>query len=117
MTTSTKSALDKIAGSEPAGSIYKALIERLKTIGPYKVEPKATSLHIVHGRAFLGVHYRKDGLLLNIVLDRPLKTARLKASEQVSRSRYHNEILVATPTELDLELMGWVKEAHRLTAT
>jgi hypothetical protein len=108
-------ALDKITGSEPAGSIYTALLEKLKSVGPFKVEPKASSLHVVHKRAFLGVHYRKTGLLLNIVLDRPLNTPRLKSSEQVSRSRYHNEVLLATPGEVDRELVGWMKEAHRLT--
>ena len=115
MKTPSKSALDKITGNEPARSIYETLLERLKSIGPFEVEPKASSLHVVHRRAFLGVHYRKDGLLLNIVLNRPLKTDRLKASEQVSRSRYHNEVLVATPRDIDRELVGWVKEAHRLT--
>ena len=108
----------KIAGSEPAGSIYKALIERLKTIGPYKVEPKATSLHIVHGRAFLGVHYRKDGLLLNIVLDRPLEDRASKglgtgvAQPLPQRGSWWRR----RPSSIS-SLMGWVKEAHRLTAT
>jgi len=116
MKTGPKSALDKINGNEPASSIYKALLKRLKSIGRFEIEPKATSLHVVHQRGFLGVHYRKDGLLLNIVLDRALETARLKASEQVSRNRYHNEVLVATPREIDSELVRWVKEAHRLAA-
>jgi hypothetical protein len=117
MKTPTQSTLDKITETEPASSIYVALLKRLKSIGPFDVELKASSLHVVHQRAFLGVHYRKNGLLINIVLDRPLDSPRLKASERVSRSRYHHEVLVSSPREIDAELVGWMKEAHRLTLT
>jgi hypothetical protein len=116
MSTMTKSALDKIAGNAASSSVYEALMTRLKTVGRFEVEPKAGSLHIVRGRAFLGVHYRKDGILLNIVLDHPLKGARIRAAEQVSRSRYHNEVLLSTVRDVDRELMDWVKEAYELTA-
>jgi len=110
-----RSVLDKIAANEASKKVYAALLRSLQGMGPFRMEPKATSLHVVNGRAFLGLHYRKDGLLLNVVLDRPLKSARLTKSEQVSRSRYHHEVLIRDPSDLDEQLLGWIGEAHRLT--
>jgi len=107
-------ALEKIAMGEATGPVYRELLRRLKPIGRWKVEPKGTSLHIVRGRAFLGVHYRKNGLLLNVVLDRELPSGRARKREQISRNRYHNEILVETPAELDGELVEWIREAFEL---
>jgi hypothetical protein len=54
-------------------------------------------------------------VLLNIALDQPLETARLKKAQRVSANRYHNEVVVASADELDGELMGWVRGAYRLT--
>ena len=107
-------ALEKITKGEASGPLYRELLRRLKPIGTWKVEPKGTSLHIVRNRAFLGVHYRKNGLLLNVVLDRELGSERARKQEQVSRNRYHNEILVEAPADLDDELVGWIREAHDL---
>ena len=116
MKSAAATALDKITSNDASATIYRALLAKLKAIGRFEIEPKASSLHIVHRRAFLGVHYRKDGLLLNIVLDRALKGPRIKRAEQVSRSRFHNEILLSSPQELDSALLAWVGDAYRLTA-
>lgn len=110
------SALDKIRDNEPSAAIYARLLQRLEAIGRFAVEPKATSVHIANGRAFLGVHWRKTGLQLSIVLVGPLDSARLKKSEQLSRSRWHHEVVLTSPRDVDAELVRWIKEAHKLTA-
>ena len=111
----TETALDRITTSPTTHAIYATLIQKIDAMGAFDVEPNATSLHIVRGRAFLGVHPRKDALLLNIVLDRPLDGPRVAKCEQVSKNRYHNEVRVASPQDIDRELVTWVKEAYRLT--
>ena len=108
----TGSALDRIQGTPGVGSLYQALLEQLTTVGPYQVETKKTSLHVLRGTAFLGIHPRADGLLLNIVTDAPLDSPRVRKSEQVSRNRCHNEVLLTSPEELDPELTGWLVKAY-----
>ena len=108
--------LGKVKADEASSKIYDKLLRCLDQFAEYTVENKKTSLHITHGRAFLGVHPRKSALLVNIVLDRPLETNRLKKSEKVSANRYHNEVVISSAEELDSELVGWLKEAYALTA-
>ena len=43
-----------------------------------------------------------------------MQSERVAKSEQVSKHRYHNEIKIIAPDEVDEELIGWLKEAYRL---
>jgi hypothetical protein len=108
-------ALDKIVTNTVSKGIYDALLSVLKGLGSYDIEAKKTSLHIAHGRAFLGVHPRRDGLLINIVTQHMLASDRIKKSEQVSANRWHNEVMITDPTQFDDELVGWITEAYGLT--
>lgn len=92
--------------------------ERIQVLGPYQEEPKKGSIHVVVGKgAFLGVHPRASGLFLNIVLDHALESARVTKVEQVSRTRFHNELKLTDPGEIDAELLGWIGEAYALKAS
>ena len=108
-------ALDTINATEASKSVYAALLELLDGLGPYEVQNKRTSLHITHGRAFLGVHPRAAGVLVNIVTTAPLLGARVRKVEQVSTNRYHNEVLLSSTGEVDVELGDWIRKAYSLT--
>jgi len=110
-----RTARERIDGDPASTAALAALLEKLNEIGPFAVEEKQTSFHIVNGRAFLGVHPRKNGLLINIVLDHPVDSPRLHRAEHVSASRWHNEFLVSSPSDIDAELVACVAAAHRLT--
>jgi hypothetical protein len=97
--------------------VYDSILSVLNTIGQYDIEGKKTSLHITHGRAFLGVHPRKDSLLLNIVTSSPISSKRIKKSEKVSANRYHNEIVLGSADEVDDELRSWIEQAYVLTSS
>jgi hypothetical protein len=109
-------ALSTIETNATTKKLYHTLLERLKTVGQFDIEVKKTSLHIVHGRAFLGVHLRKDSLLLNIVTNEPLEGKRLRKVERVSANRYHNELLVNSVEDINDELLDWLAAAYMLTA-
>jgi hypothetical protein len=111
-----ESGLSKIKANQVSSDIYDELIVRLGNFAQFDIENKKTSLHVVHGRAFLGVHPRKDGLLLNIVTAEPLASTRIKKTERVSANRYHNEIDVTSVQDLDKELLAWIEQAYGLTA-
>lgn len=114
--TETAHAVDALFVGKDAivPTIYGRLIEVLHTLGPFREEPKKTSIHLVHTSGFAGIHPRKSFLYLNLRMDRPLQVERVAKSEQVSKNRYHNEIKIAAPDELDGELIEWVKEAYAL---
>jgi hypothetical protein len=112
----TLTALERIHADPVAGPILDLLLDAVGALGPFDVEEKQASLHITHGRAFLGVHPRAGGLLLNIVTTGPLLNDRIRKSEQISKSRCHNEVLVTDASHIDADLRGWLREAYALTA-
>ncbi len=107
-------AMETITSREPSTSIYAALVRSLREVGEHDVEVKQTSLHLTRGRAFAGVHPRTTGLLVNVVLNRELVGARVAKTSQVSRSRWHNEVLLSEADHVDAELQGWLTEAYDL---
>lgn len=110
----TLTALERIRTDPVAGPSYEVLLSAVGELGPFDVEEKQTSLHITHGRAFLGVHPRNGGLLLNIVTIGPLVSDRIRKSEQISKGRCHNEVVVTDAAQIDAELRGWLREAYAL---
>lgn len=105
-----------------AAEIYTTLVTRLQTrVGPRLAieDPKQTCVHIIAGpagTAYAGLHPRKAALLLNIRLQSPLKSKRIRKTEQVSRNRCHCELLLTAPTDIDNELLTWLETAAQLVA-
>lgn len=95
-------------------AIYDRLLEALSSFGPFREEPKKTSVHLINTSGFAGVHPRKSFLYLNLRMDRPLQGQRVAKCEQVSKNRYHNEIKISALDEVDGELIAWLEEAYAL---
>ena len=95
--------------------IYDRLLEAVKSFGPVTEEPKKTSIHIVNRTALIGVATRKEYLILTVKSDRPLTSPRIHKSEQVSARRFHHEIRLSSPADVDSELIGWLKSAYELS--
>src|SRR5215212_8696033 len=91
---------------------YNRLLAVLGELGSFTVEPKKTSLHLVNKVGFAGVHPRKSHMYLNLRTQRPLESPRIAKREQVSKSRYHNEVKLETPDDVDDELHMWLKETY-----
>jgi len=107
--------IDKyLAGKYPlVKEIYDNLLAKIQQyVKRFSIESKTASIHLVAKSAFLGFHFLKDRLRVNIVLDRPLEHRHLYKSEQVSRSRFHNEVDLLKVTDIDIDLLELVKEAY-----
>ena len=106
--------------AKDAGDIYSAVVTKLHArVGPkLAVEDlKQTCVHIVAGKdgtAYAGAHPRKGAVLLNIRLQSPLKSKRVRKVEQVSRNRYHCEVLLQSVSDVDDEVVSWLEEAVSL---
>ena len=95
--------------------IYKTLVEKLDSLKGINFEEKKTSIHVVTTQsAFLGIHPKKKFLDLNIVTDQPLDSKRIKKVEQVSARRFHNEVRLENPSQVDAELWQWITQAYQL---
>ena len=96
--------------------VYEAVLAKVSRFGDVKVEEKKTSVHLVAKSAFAGVHPRKGAVLLNIRSDAPIRSERIRKLEQVSAKRFHNEMLIDAPGEVDTEVVAWLKSAYALSA-
>ena len=96
--------------------IYKQVLKSLRQFGPIIEDPKKTSIHLVNSTAAAGVATRKEHLILTLKSDRKLTSPRIHKSEQVSAKRFHHEVKLTSPSDVDDELAGWLKEAYELSA-
>lgn len=112
----TKAALEALfTNKEPqVRAAYDRVVAALAKFGPVKIEPKKTSIHLVRETSFAGAHPRKAWLDLTIRSDAPLKGPRIRAQEQVSKNRWHQDVRLKSPKDVDAELVAWLKAAYAL---
>ena len=96
--------------------IYTAVVSAAEQFGPVVEDPKKTSIHLANRTAFAGVATRRDFLILTIKSKRDIKSDRIVKREQASPNRWHLEIKLSSPDEIDRELAGWLREAYDLSS-
>src|SRR5689334_9943565 len=113
MTETAYTVDDQFIGKAPGvRAVYDLLVAQLRRFGPVHEQPKKTSIHLANASGFAGVHTRKDYIILNIRSDHPIDSPRIVKSEQVSKSRYHQEVKIQSLDDVDAELLGWLKAAY-----
>ena len=96
-------------------AIYQRLLAETRKFGPVIEEPKKTSIHLVNKSAFAGVVTRKTAIILNIKSSAPIRDARIIHAEQVSSNRFHQEVKLTSPEDIDPSLLGWLKAAYEMS--
>jgi hypothetical protein len=96
-------------------STYAALTKALKKLGPFREEAKKTSIHLVRTTAFAGVATRKSWIILTVKSANDIKSPRILKHEQVSAGRWHLEVRLAAPQDIDAELRKWLASAYGLS--
>ena len=96
--------------------IYERLLKTSRKFGSVIEDPKKTSIHLNNKTAFAGVATRKSAIILTIKSDRPLSSPRIHKSEQTSASRFHHEVKLTSPADVDGELTRWLKAAYELSS-
>ena len=96
--------------------IYDRLLAVASKFGRVVEDPKKTSIHLNHKTAFAGVATRKESLILTLKSTHDIQSARIHKHEQTSASRWHLELKLTDPREVDEELSRWLEEAYCLSA-
>ena len=103
-------------GKDPVvRQIYDHLLRQSRRFGRVVEDAKKTSIHLNNATAFAGVATRKSAIILTIKSDRDLDSPRIHKSEQTSAKRFHHEVKLTAPAEVDAELIGWLKAAYALS--
>ena len=96
--------------------IYESLLKTSRKFGSVVEDPKKTSIHLNNKTAFAGVATRKTAIILTIKSDRQLSSPRIHKSEQTSAKRFHHEVRLTSPADVDAELIRWLKAAYELSS-
>jgi hypothetical protein len=103
-------------GRAPAvRAIYRQITGAARAVGPFKEEPKKTSIHLARTSAFAGIATRKDALILTIKSAADIRSPRIVKREQVSANRWHLEVRLEQPSDVDRELKAWLRDAMALS--
>jgi len=93
---------------------YDALLAASRSLGPVREDPKKTSIHLVRTTAFAGVATRKDALILTLKAERRLESKRIHRAEQASANRWHVQVRLTSPSDVDAELRMWITQAYEI---
>jgi hypothetical protein len=117
MVESTPSVAAHFAGRSPAvRQVYDRILEVCQAFGPFDEDPKKTSIHLNRKSAFAGVATRKELLLLTIKAEDDIPSPRIAKRERASSRRWHLEVKLRDPEEVDGEIAGWLQAAYLLSA-
>jgi hypothetical protein len=96
--------------------IYDRVVTAARRFGAVREEPKKTSIHLANRPAFAGIATRKDSLILTLKSADDIRSARIIKDEQASANRWHLDVRLENPDEVDAELILWIRAAYTLAA-
>jgi hypothetical protein len=103
------------AGKDPTvRATYQRLIDVARTLGPVTEEAKKTSIHLIRHTAFAGVATRRSSLILTLKSAKDIRSPRIEKREQASANRWHLEVRLEKPAQIDRQLTAWLKAAYEL---
>ena len=103
--------------SDPAVlATYRRLLEVTRALGRVTEESKKTSIHLVRDTAFAGVATRRSSLILTLKSAQDIRSPRIGKREQTSAHRWHVEVRLAKPADVDRQLTNWLTAAYDLAS-
>jgi hypothetical protein len=86
----------------------------VREFGDVQEAPKKGSIHLDHNSGFAGVYPRKNYILLHFRTDYPIDTSRLLKQQQLSARRFKHTVRLDSDSQIDPELLSWLKDAYLL---
>ena len=103
------------AGRTPSvRETYERIVRTVPRLGEVRQEPKKTPIHLSRRTAFAGIVTRRDALILTIKSTVDIDSPRVIKHEQLSAHRWHLQVRLNDPAQVDRELMSWLQRAADL---
>jgi hypothetical protein len=103
-------------GRSPAvREIYDTIVAASRELGPVKEDPKKTSIHLNRKSAFAGIQTRREFLILTLTATDDIDSPRITKREHTSANRWHHEVKIRRPDEIDAQVLGWLRNAYELS--
>ena len=106
---------DHFVGRAPVlRQIYDEILRVSQGFGAFEEQSKKTSIHLARKSAFAGIATRKDALVLTIKSDADVRDRRIFKREQVSANRWHLEVKLEKPDDVDVRVKSLLERAYKL---
>jgi hypothetical protein len=96
--------------------IYDRILAAARESGLVEEDPKKTSIHLNRRTAFAGIQTRREFLILTLKAQNDINSPRISRREQASANRWHHEIKLHAPADVDAEVKNWLAAAYDLSA-
>ena len=113
--TSVESHLERT--SPEVRATFEALRSALGRIGPCEIVPLKTMLTIRVAGNLAGVTLRRSRIDLGFFLAERVGGARIRRVERISPSKLAHHVHLSAPSDVDDELVAWLREAYRIGAS
>ncbi len=114
--TGTNSVEPVFEGKAPElRETFDHLVCQLQTFGAVKVAPKQTSIHLEKNSGFAGVHPRSTYFNLEFRTDYQIDDSRITRVQQLSARRFEHTVKLAKKSDVDVQLLQWLKDAYELS--
>jgi hypothetical protein len=94
---------------------YRRVLDVARALGPVTEEAKKTSIHLVRHTAFAGIAPRRSSLVLTLKAASDIRSRRVEKREQTSANRWHVDVRLTSPTQVDRQLTAWLRTAYELS--
>jgi uncharacterized protein DUF5655 len=102
-------------GRDPAvRAIYDRILAHARSHAPVREEPKKTSIHLARRTPFAGVSTRHDAVILTLKSTHAILSTRVTKRQQVSANRWHLEVRLTDPKDVDRQLARWIDDSMLL---
>ena len=95
--------------------IYDRILAAAAEFGPVRQEPKKTSIHLARKTAFAGVATRRDAIILTLKSASDIRSPRIIKREQASANRWHLEVKLTDPKQVDKQIATWLGRAIEIS--
>src|SRR3954463_2807144 len=113
---STNSVDSVFEGKDPIlRTTFDYLLQQLEQFGAVNVAPKQTSIHLEKNSGFAGVHPRKSYFNIEFRTDYKIDAPRITRIQQLSARRFEHTVKVESQSDIDEQLLTWLKSAYELS--
>ena len=93
---------------------YEALMARVRQFGPVRTDAVKTSINLVSKYHFAAIRVRRDHLRIGFLSDAAIEDERIVRTERVGPSRIGYAVRLHTLTDVDDQLLAWLKRSYAL---
>lgn len=94
--------------------MYEILIQYCNKFGNIKIDATLTCQHLVDAHRFLTIKPRKNGLILEFVLNRSIDIFPVIKVVEYGKLKFAHRLVLNCVDDITAEILDWIDEAHKM---